>query len=290
MKPIKTIARWSGLTLLANVALVAGALRAQGVSYDISSTVTGTNATTGKASTTEVMSAHAQFAGGDARADITRSSAIAGFMSPGTYTITSASKNTSTMVNPAKRQYTLVKLGEVGAAANGAQSSMAGLAKEEMTDVKVTVRDLGPGEAIAGYSTHKYRLSESSIMKLTTLGHSIDTPSRSTTDIWVATALDASMDPGSHPGVGIPTGMTAELTRQLNAAYATIGKGLWIKRITTEADDDGRGGTTMTTLITNVKRAAVSPSVFEVPAGYKKVTFMEALQASDPDAQQGRPE
>ena len=83
MKPIKTIARWSGLALLANVALVTGALRAQGVSYDISSTLTGTDATTGKASTTEVMSAHAQFAGGDARADITRSSAMAGFMSPG---------------------------------------------------------------------------------------------------------------------------------------------------------------------------------------------------------------
>jgi hypothetical protein len=44
---------------------------------------------------------------------------------------------------------------------------------------------------------------------------------------------------------------------------------------TSESGSDGKNRTTtVTMLISNVKRTAISPSVFEVPAGYTKVASL----------------
>jgi hypothetical protein len=70
----------------------------------------------------------------------------------------------------------------------------------------------------------------------------------------------------------------AELTTQLTAAYGKMRKGLMLKRVSTTEGGTGahKHTTTVTTTITNVKKTAINPGVFEVPAGYKEVALMDA--------------
>ncbi|MBK5187728.1 MAG: DUF4412 domain-containing protein [Gemmatimonadaceae bacterium] len=277
--------------LIAGSLAFAGSLGAQGLSYDMSTTATMPDRT-GAMMTRNMSTAHGQFAGGNSRIDFTQSLAPAGMMGTGTYMISSASRQTVTSVDPAKHEYTVINLAELGKTANDMQAALGGVAKTEITDVKVGVEDLGAGEPLDGYATYKYRLTQSFTMKMTVMGRTISSPSASTTDIWVAPQLDGLMDPSARPPVSTTTGPMAELTAQLTAAYSKVRKGLMLKRVTTSESGAGsrKRTTTMTTTITNVKKTAISPSVFEVPAGYTKVAVMDAMGAADPAAQHRRPQ
>ena len=284
-----TIARGIRASLLVASLIVTRALGAQGLSYDMSTSGTAPDRT-GAVSTRNYMVAHGQFASGNSRIDYTQSMAPGGMMSAGTYMITSASKGTVTSVDPAKHQYTVINVGELGKAAADAQSAMGGIAKTEFTDVKVGLEDLGAGEPLDGYATYKYRLTQSYTMKMTILGRTINSPSKSTTDIWIAPQLDGLMDPSARPAASTPSGPMAALTAQLTAVYGKMRKGLPLKRVTTMLSGEGarQHETTMTMTITNVKKSAISPSVFEVPAGYTEVAVMDAMAAGAP-AQRRKP-
>jgi len=154
------------------------------------------------------------------------------------------------------------------------------------------VEDLGPGEPLDGYATYKYRLTQAFTMRITVMGHTISTPTQSTTDIWVAPQLDGLMDPSARPPEAVSTGPMAEVTRQMVAAYGKMRKGLMLKRVSTSEGGSGeRKHTSITTMtITNVKKTSISPSVFEVPAGYTKVALMDAASESGAAAHAKRPE
>jgi hypothetical protein len=284
-----TIARSHRALLLVASFAFPGALAAQGLSYDMSTTGSVPDQT-GNVTTRNFMVAHGQFANGNSRIDVTQSMAPGGMMAQGTYMITSASKGTVTSVDPAKHQYTVINIAELGKAATDMQSALGGMAKTEFTDVKVGLEDLGAGEPLDGYATYKYRVTESYTMKMTIMGHTTNSPSQSTTDIWIAPQLDGLMDPNARPSASAPSGPMAELTTQLTAVYGKMRKGLPLKRVTTMLGGEGahEHTTTMTMTITNVKKSAISPSVFEVPAGYTKVAVMDAMAAGAP-AQRRRP-
>ena len=127
-------------------------------------------------------------------------------------------------------------------------------------------------------------------MNMTVMGRTMSTPSQSTTDIWLAPQLDGLMDPGSRPPVTAAPGPMAELTKALVAEYSKMRKGLMLKRVSTRVGGSGahERTTTVTTTISNVKKTAISPSVFEVPAGYTKVALFDAMGAGAPP-QHGRP-
>ena len=118
----------------------------------------------------------------------------------------------------------------------------------------------------------------------------MNTPSARGREGGVAHALDGIMEPSSRPPAAT-TGMMAELTKQLAAEYGKMRKGLMLKRVSTT--DGGSGArkrtTTMTTTITNVKKTAISPSVFAVPAGYTKVDLLEGMGANAAAAQHAKP-
>jgi hypothetical protein len=286
------LARSIRSSLLIATLVTTRALGAQGLSYDMSTTGTGPDRS-GAIATRNYMSAHGQFQGGNSRLDITESMAPGGMMGTGTYMITSGSKGTVTSVDPAKQQYTVIDIAEMGKTANDMQAALGGIAKMEFTDIKVDLQDLGAGEPIDGYATYKYRLTQAFTMKMTMMGHSINSPSTSTTDVWVAPQLDGLMDPSARPMVATPTGPMAELMRQLTAQYGKMKKGLPLKRITTSVSGDGarQHTTTMTSTITNVKKSAISPSVFEVPSGYTKVELADVMgaAAAQAKAQHGKP-
>lgn len=267
-------------SMLAIALVAAGSLRAQGLSYDMSTVGSGPDRS-GNIVTRNMSTAHGQFAAGNSRLDFTGSLAPGGMMSTGTYMITNGAKRTVTSVDPAKHQYTVIDLAELGKSAAEIQGALGGMAKTEFADVKVALEDLGPGEALDGYATYKYRLTQSFTMNMTVMGHTISSPSQSTTDIWIAPALDGLMNPSARPPESAATGPMAELTKQLFVAYGKMRKGLMLKRVsTTEGGTGARQHTnTMTMTITNVKKAPISPSVFEVPAGYTKVEMLDAMTA-----------
>ena len=89
--------------------------------------------------TRTMMAAHGQFASGNSRIDVTQSMAPGGMMGQGTYMITSASKGTVTSVDPAKHQYTVIDIAELGKTANDMQTALSGVAKIEIANVKIDV-------------------------------------------------------------------------------------------------------------------------------------------------------
>lgn len=288
--PINTAARATRATVLVAALATAGSLGAQGLSYDMSTVASGPDRS-GTMSTHNMSTAHGQFAGGNSRIDIIESMAPGRMMATGTYMITNASKGLVTSVDPAKRQYTVIDIAELGKTANDMQAALGGVAKTEISNVKVSLEDLGAGEPLDGYATYKYRLTQSFTMNMTVMGRTMSTPSQSTTDIWVAPQLDGLMDPSSRPPVTVAPGPMAELTKQLVAEYSKMRKGLMLKRVSTRVG--GPSGhertTTVTTTITNVKKTSISPSVFEVPAGYTKVAMFDAMDAGAP-GQHARPQ
>jgi hypothetical protein len=273
------------------VSLAGGSLGAQGLSYDMSTMATAPDRT-GAVATRTMMAAHGQFASGNSRIDVTQSMAPGGMMGQGTYMITSASKGTVTSVDPAKHQYTVIDIAELGKTANDMQTALSGVAKIEIANVKIDVQDLGAGEPLDGYSTFKYRITQAYTMNMSVMGRTISTPTQSVTEVWVAPQLDGLMDPSARPPVATTTGPMAELTKQLSVAYAKMRKGLMLKRVSTIESGEGarKHTTTITTTITNVKRSAISRSVFEVPAEYTKVELMDAVAAQAAATKRAKPE
>lgn len=286
---IAIVSRRAPVLLVASLVLTT-ALGAQGLSYDMSTTATAPDRT-GAVATRSMMTAHGQFASGNSRIDVTQSMAPGGIMGQGTYMITSGSRGTVTSVDPAKQQYTVIDIGELGKSANDMQAALGGVSKIEVADVKVDVQDLGAGEPLDGYATFKYRLTQSYTMNMIVMGRTISTPTQSVTDVWVAPQLDGLMDPGARPPV-VATGPMAALTKQLTLAYAKVRKGLMLKRVSTMESGAGarKHTTTIATTITNVRTSAISPRVFEVPASYAKVELMDAVAAQAATSRQPRPE
>lgn len=280
MRP-ETFARSACSSVVIASFVLSASLGAQGLSYDMS-TVGTIPDRSGAMATRNFMTAHGQFAGGNSRIDVTESMSPGGMMGAGTYMITSAGKGTVTSVDPAKHQYMVIDIAQMGKAATDMQAAMGGVAKIDIADVKVSLEDLGAGEPLDGYATYKYRLTQSYTMNMSVIGHTMSTPSSSTSDIWVAPQLDNIMDPGNRPPSLAVPGPMAELTKQLIAQYSKMRKGLMLKRVTTSQGGTGTHAhtSTMTTTITNVKKASISPSVFEVPAGYTKVEMMDAMAAA----------
>ncbi len=257
---------------LALAFIIAPALGAQGLSYDIKTTGSMADPRSGTPTTRTFMAGHGQFANGMSRIDVTESLMPGGMMGAGTYTITNAAKGTTTIVDPARRTYLELNPAELAKTAASLQQSLGGLAKTEISDVSVNVEELGAGEPMQGYSTLRYRITENYTMNMTIIGRSDRSTTHSVTELWVAPQLDGIMNPAARPAASDATGPMADLTAKQYQAYAKVKKGVMLKRVMTmESGSEGKARpTTMTMAVENIKRASISPSVFEVPAGYTK--------------------
>jgi hypothetical protein len=124
-------------------------------------------------------------------------------------------------------------------------------------------------------------------MDLTIMGAETKTPTHTTTDIWIAPALDALMNPSARPDVGKiakATGPMAPLTSAIIKAYANVKPGVMMKRVSTSVStQSGKPHTsTTTTLLSNVKKGPIPASVFDVPAGYTKVDRAAPMRPPPP--------
>ena len=272
--------RWAGFTTLSLT--IATAVGAQGLSYDILTTGSGTGRGVSPETRT-FMAAHGQFSGGKSRLDITESLSRGGMFGPGTYMIMNRTKGTTTIVDPAKQEYVELNPSELAKSTAGLQQAVSGMVKQELSGVRVNVEELGAGETIEGYATLKYRITDDHTMTTSIMGRTTETVEHSTTELWVAPKLDGIMNPMARPAAATATGPMAELTTELTKAYSKVRPGVMLKSIRTgETVTNGKSNTsTMTMTLSNVKRASISPSVFEVPSDYSKAASpFDALGAA----------
>lgn len=267
--------------VVALVAVAAGShsIGAQGLTYDMRMTG-GRDGGGGHAMPAQtVMTAHGQFSGGNSRMDIDQSMMPGGMMGKGTYIIVRSNSRTELIVDPEKRSYIEINPDSMAKFAAAAQGALGGMVKSEMTDVSAGVEELGPGEAIQGYATIKYRLTSGYTMTTSVMGRTSRTTERSTTDMWVAPKLAGLFNPmarGAQPVAG-----TSAFADKMAAAYAKIGKGVPIKTVTQSVTTGDHGSTSTSTMeLLNIRTGAINPSVFEVPAGYTKTDIMAGMGAA----------
>jgi len=266
---------FAALSLLLPVALVPLA-HAQGLSYDLTTSGTGMGRGSGDTATRVMTVAHGQFSNGNARLDVTQSPMVGGMMGQGTYMLASSSSSVSTFVDPSKREYFEIDRDDLARTGADLQKMTGGIAKTDVSDVAVTEESLGPGEPIDGYPTARYRITDTYTMSMSIMGHNSTSTKRSTTEIWVAPQLDGVMNPMGRQVPAAP-GPMAALTAQLAQAYAKVGKGIVLRTRRTSLSEEPGGKQrtiTMTTEISNIKRTAISPAVFVVPAGYLKAAAL----------------
>jgi uncharacterized protein DUF4412 len=262
-------------TALAFVVLASTA-QAQGYSYDV--TMSGTNPRGD--GTVVVATSHGRSANGLTRVDVVQSVSPVGLMGKGTFTISNTAAGTTTYVDPSAKSYVVMNAADI---AKESASAMGSVAKMTLADVHVAVEDLGAGEQIEGYATLKYRLTQSYVMHMSVAGTSVTTPMHSTVDVWVAPQLDGIMNATARPTAAAATGPMAELTNELARAYTKVKPGAILRMVTT--DNSGGGGharaRSSTMALSNLKRETISPSVFQVPAGYTKASsLMGSMQGN----------
>jgi hypothetical protein len=250
---------------------------AQSLSYDMKTTGQGMGRASSPSETRVFMAAHGQFSNGNARLDFTESPMPGGMMGQGTYMIVKSESSVSTFVDPAKRQYYEIDRNDLAKTAAAAQQMTSGLVKTDVSGIAVTAEPLGPGEAIEGYATTKYRITDAYAMSISVMGRNSKTTEHSTTDLWIAPALDGVMNPMSRQAPPASGGSMDALTAELTKAYGKIGKGVVLRTARTSVSEtDGKTRTsTMTTEISNIKRASISPAVFTVPSDYTKTAGLQ---------------
>lgn len=142
------------------------------------------------------------------------------------------------------------------------------LSQASFTNVNVTTEKLGPGEAMYGYATQKYRVTTTYVLSI--MGQSLNT--MTTADMWVA-QLPASVS--SAFGGDIPKSMAdgpmKELYDKTQESRKALGGGTAIKTVTSSQISGPMQVTTSTTSeIVDIKTGDVDPSVFKLPDGFKK--------------------
>lgn len=183
--------------------------------------------------------------------------------------------------DPASKTYYQLDLG----AASGSAASLfkqLGFLNFRITDPKVTSRDLGKGETIAGYPTQRNQVSSSFAMSVGSGTQGMKIGISMSTDSWVTDRIPAALTnvlQKQNIATGIP-----EIDKMI-AAHSANAKGFPLKQVTTlRIEQNGRTNESVTTtMIRNVAQKTFAVTDFALPSGYKKTLsplekMMKAIQ------------
>lgn len=179
----------------------------------------------------------------------------------GAIVLTSPKSHTITVVDMAKKTYSVIDLDQLSNAA----ANLGKAFKQQMPDPIVTVTREGDGGIVEGFPTQRWRMTVKQDLKnsMTGIQHL-----EMTTQMWTTDKL-AAEDPGEFDSARMSGG---PLMSALEKARSQI-KGFPLKMIATTKVIMGGSTTTqvMRTNISEIRRATFPPASFEVPPGYKKV-------------------
>lgn len=178
--------------------------------------------------------------------------------------------STMMVLDPKKKQFYRLSIEESVGAMRAMLSSMGGMVEMSVSDQKVEVERLGPGEAIDGYPTTKYRIDADYTLNLKALGMDMSQRIRSETTSWTTDRLDREL--ASFLAFRtLRTGI--EGLDELIEKQTGVVSGFPLKTVTrSEITARGRTSTSTTTMtVTNIREAEVPASEFTVPDGYREV-------------------
>ncbi len=142
-----------------------------------------------------------------------------------------------------------------------------------LTGPMMTMRDLGPGEAILGYPTRKYRITLSYAAHTTFDGHPCQRTSNSVEEIWAAP--DIPNDPhlrgyltDAHAEAVTEHGPVADSLEKLRTHRDRFINGVVLRSIVTRKRPDAAGTvrtTTATMEVTELSRGPLARSLFQIP-------------------------
>ncbi|MEP7344605.1 MAG: DUF4412 domain-containing protein [Gemmatimonadaceae bacterium] len=212
-----------------------------------------------------------QLAGGKLRLDFLESSENP-MMKKGGYMIMDAENNKLIMVSPEEKKAMVMDPTAMGSMVGAMGGS--GLVKMDMDNVKVDVEDLGDGERMLGKATHKYRVTRSYDMSVKVVMMKRNSHHQSVSETWLTNdfGTDRAFEAfGRQFANRVAAGGSMQ---KLMEAEKKVPRGFPMKTVmqSTDTDDKGKATTTSTTMeVTELTKANIDPSVFEVPSGYETV-------------------
>ncbi len=240
------------------VALIALAQAAfAGLSYNFESVTTGIREST--------ISGSAAADGTSFRMNIRRGDGFT--FSDGSFVISHDGGRTLLVTDPATKTYYELALAD----ATGSAASMfkqLGFLKFKISDPKVTARDLGKGEVIEGYPTHRSRVASTYTMSINAMGTPLKIGVQMTTESWLTDSIPAELT-NFLQKQSITTGI-AEIDKLVSAQ--STAKGFPLKQVTTfRMIQNGHViDSKTTTTIHDVAKKQFPDSQFVLPASYKK--------------------
>jgi hypothetical protein len=134
--------------------------------------------------------------------------------------------------------------------------------------------DLGAGEPILGFPTHRYRLTGASTSTVTYADRICTTTHASADDLWMTNSSDAEAIEKATEAGEMFGASTKQLSRRSHVDSATVRypKGVTMRSITYDTTTDATGTRTVTSYATEVvelSRAPLDSMLFKTPADFQ---------------------
>jgi hypothetical protein len=154
----------------------------------------------------------------------------------------------------------------------------------QFSNISTNMQDLGRGERLLDYDTHRYRVTQKYTVNVGLGGQTTHTQQEVTADIWTASdipALDAGFDRFTSAFSALIAGGADGSAKPLaDALQGKAAPGFPLKTVITTTITPV-GGTSVktvtTTEVTGITRKALAESDFEVPRGYEVVDVAQIL-------------
>lgn len=212
-------------------------------------------------------------------------------MSAGSYSITDVAAGTMTLVDPSKKQATVMNMSD---AAGGVAALVSGFGfKVDVSDVQTTVTDLGAGERLIGRATHKYRVLRSYVISTSMLGRKSSSRHQDSIESWITSdfAGQRAFDQFSRSFARGFQMLGADAMKKLMADEDKQPKGVPLRQVvtSTQTPDKGDPSTTTTTMeMVDYSSGSFDAALFTVPAGYKIIDLKAELAEASKEADKAR--
>jgi len=169
--------------------------------------------------------------------------------------------------------------------------------KLTIKNAKFSFKDLGAGDVILGYRTRHVRTYHSSEMEMRIMGMTQRSSSSDSSDQWIAQGITADVDEDALLAWGKSFNSGMKVTNpELAAEFAKYEKeygrtGMALRSTTWSTTTDGKGKSTtdvVTMEVTDLKKGAIDPSVFKIPAGYQVTNMSDMMKDAQASADSGK--
>ena len=161
-----------------------------------------------------------------------------------------------------------------------------------ISDVKVGLEKLGPGEPLLGMSTTKYRMTQDYKIAIKVAFMNRSSTEHIVQEYWMAEPKGGLANPFARMGaMRLGGGGFDELMSKTAEATRSMGKGMPLKTVTTTAstsDKNEKTETITTMTVTDLKSGDVDDALLKAPADYEVVDMGAQMKAMGAQMEQAK--